>query len=231
MNEIRNINDLISDWAQRKQYSIGWNEKGGNIQNIMRDYEHVLCDMHIDTYDDMLDFWSICELYISLNLSLEWQYPKYGHAISKAIINKLKDAGETNGIIQVLKKDITYAYVEKSMVYNGYEINFLKSISNSTLNTKKRIEIINIGAIIKDFLWSDIIALFWILQQYKKPDQSFEFIHIHELDKTVVDNTIELLKKHAEKYNLGEVYAEEMLVNLEQFMNNLWNSSFNSYAR
>ena len=73
--------------------------------------------------------------------------------------------------------------------------------------------------------------MFVVLRQYRKPNQSFEFIHLHELDKTVVDNVIELLKKHAEQYNLGEIYLEDATKSLEQFMNNFGNNTFNSYLK
>lgn len=201
--------------------------KWRSLKYVLWEYNKHLLDRHIDYYEDLWTFWDLFELFISFNLSIEWQSPKYAHTIAKEIIRKLKEDSDSNWLIKVIRNDIRYAYIEKDG--NVYQANLLKHISNSFFNKKRKVEIINLWWILHDLLWDKILKVFTVLEEYKKPNQSFEFIHINELDQTVVNSVIELLKQHAEEYNLGEIYIEDMTKSIEQFMNNLWNTAFNSF--
>ena len=71
MIEGSNINHLIHEWSGKRQYQIHSQYKGKNIQNILMSYEQILSQVHVDIYDDFVDFWTICELFMSFSLSLE----------------------------------------------------------------------------------------------------------------------------------------------------------------
>lgn len=225
MFDFRNINDLMGTWAQQRQYETGW-EKG--LKRAISNYISLLERERIEQFDSVIDFWWLFEVYLSMNLSVEWYGLNGAYQISKGITEELQYRKQTSAIISLITGDIRYAYIDRKM--NWIEVTLFKGISASTIARKRSLEVVNIWEIFRDLFQKEFFDLFKTLSEYKKPNEYFAFISLNEIDQTLLNNLEVLLKEHQEKYNLGEEYVWEYLENLERFLNSMWTltkASFN----
>lgn len=236
-NDYLNVNALFSDWVSKKQYEFGSNYplwERGSQRFLISDYKKCLLDNNIASYWKIWDFWELFEIFISVNLLSEWVDPRYTHSMSEMIISNLHSLVEKNGIISILAWEIRYVWIQQpysSSTWGGINIQFLKNISNTIFEGNKKIEIINLELILKKLVGERIFDLFKILSWYKKPNTSFAFISLDEIEPNLVEALLKILTEHAEKYNLGETYVSTELANLEKFLNNFWSNAFWTYSR